>query len=175
MDVTQSTAHLMTPPMSPAMLNRGSVINQGPMALRPSSAGQGLANHSQVSSFSEPLYQNLPQSNQNYLSSGSNYQAMFRTHAQTTPGAFHHRLDRYQQINEQQASRDYYSNSCAVTSFSARPSSNYGNSSNPQEIQSMQFLNASGFNFLNGSGSCQGGAYSSNTPNGSVYSLPQLL
>ncbi|XP_073485230.1 DNA-binding protein RFX6 [Aquarana catesbeiana] len=168
MDVTQSTAHLMTPPMSPAMLNRGSVINQGPMALRPSSAGQGISSHSQVSSFSEPLYQNLPQSNQNYLSSGSNYQAMFRTHAQTTPGAFHHRLDRYQQINEQQASRDYFSNSCAVTSFSARPSSNYGNSSNPQEIQGMQFLNASGFNFLNGSvsGSCQGGAYSSNTPNG---------
>ncbi|XP_072264898.1 DNA-binding protein RFX6 [Pyxicephalus adspersus] len=164
MDVTQSTAHLMTPPMSPAMVNRGSVINQGPMALRPSSAGQGMSSHSQLS---ETLYQSLPQSNQNYFPPGSNYQAMFRAHA---PGAFHHRLDhsRYPQINEQQTSRDYFSNSCAVTSYNAHPSSNYGSSSTPQEMQSMQFLNASGFNFLNGSvsGSCQGGAYSSNTSNG---------
>ncbi|KAM5163414.1 DNA-binding protein RFX6 [Mantella aurantiaca] len=170
MDVAQSTAHLMTPPMSPTMLNRSSVINQGPMALRPSSAGQGISNHSQGSSFSDQLYQNLPHSNQNYLSCGSNYQAMYRAHAQTASGAFHHRLDhnRYPQINEQQTSRDYFSNSCAVTSFSARPPSNYGNSPNAPEIQSMQFLNAGGFNFLNGSvsGSCQGGAYSSNTPNG---------
>ncbi|KAM9316654.1 DNA-binding protein RFX6 [Gastrophryne carolinensis] len=184
MDVSQSTAHLMTPPMSPAMLNRGSVINQGPMVLRPSSVGQRIPSHSQISSFSEPLFQNIPQPNQNYFETGSNYQAMFRAHSQPASDTFHSRLDqsRYAQINEQQASRDYYSNSCAVTSFSVRPSSNYGHSSNPQDMQSMQFLGTSGLNFLNGSvsGSCQGGVYSSNIPNGYYgnnfnYSEPHRL
>ncbi|XP_044147680.1 DNA-binding protein RFX6 [Bufo gargarizans] len=167
MEVSQSTAHLMTPPMSPAILNRGSVINQGPMVLRPSSVGPGIANHAQVSSFSEPLYHSLSEPNQNYFGSGSNYQAMFRTHAQS--GNFQHRLDqtRYPQLNDQQVTRDYFTSSCALTPFSTRPPSNYG-SSNPQEIQNMQFFNSSGFNFVNGatSGSCQGGTYSSNTPNG---------
>ncbi|XP_075720362.1 DNA-binding protein RFX6 [Rhinoderma darwinii] len=169
MEVSQSTAHLMTPPMSPAILNRGSVINQGPMVLRPSSVSAGLTAHSQVSSFSEPLYHNLSEPNQNYFGNGSNYQAMFRAHAQSASGNFQHRLDqsRYPQLNDQQVTRDYFTSSCAVTPFSTRQSSNYG-SSNPQELQGMQFFNSSGFNFLNGaaSGNCQGGTYSSNTSNG---------
>ncbi|XP_068087452.1 DNA-binding protein RFX6 [Hyperolius riggenbachi] len=169
MDASQSTSNLMTPPMSPAMLNRGSVINQGPMALRLSNAGQGVSGHAQVTSFTDPLYQNFPQPNQNYFGIGSNYQAMYQAHAQSASGAFHHRLDhsRYPQINEQQASRDYFSNSCAVTAFNARPS-NYGNSSNPQEIQNMQYVNSSGYNFINGPtpGSCQGGTYATNSSNG---------
>ncbi|XP_056419266.1 DNA-binding protein RFX6 [Hyla sarda] len=167
MDVSQSTSHLMTPPMSPAILNRGSVINQGPMVLRPSSVGPGLTTHSQVSSFSEPLYHNLSEPNQNYFGNGSSYQAMFRTH--TPSGNIQHRLDqsRYAQLNDQQVSQDYFASSCAGTPFTTRPSSNY-RPSNPQEIQGMQFYNSSGFNFINGttSGSCQGGTYSSNTSNG---------
>ncbi|XP_063775403.1 DNA-binding protein RFX6 [Pseudophryne corroboree] len=167
MEVSHSTAHLMTPPMSPTILNRGSVINQGPMALRPSSVGSGIPTHSQASSFSEPLYQNIPQPNQNYFGTSSNYQAMFRAHVQSPSGAFHHRLDqsRYPQLNEQQVPRDYFTNSCAVTPFNTRPSSNYGTSSNTQD---MQFFNTSGFNFLNGSvsGNCPGGGFSSSTSNG---------
>ncbi|KAG8582540.1 hypothetical protein GDO81_008099 [Engystomops pustulosus] len=169
MEVSPSTAHLMTPPMSPAILNRGSVINQGPMVLRPSSVGPGLTTaHSQVSSYSDPLYHNLSETNQSYFGNGSNYQAMFRTHAQ--PGNFQHRLDqsRYPQLSDQQVTRDYFTSSCAVTPFNTRPSSNYG-TSDSQEIQGMQFFNSNGFNFLNGAatGSCQGGTYSSNTANAS--------
>ncbi|KAM3931621.1 DNA-binding protein RFX6 [Leptodactylus fuscus] len=167
MELSQSTPHLMTPPMSPAVLNRGSVINQGPMVLRSSSVGPGLSSHSQVSSFSEPPYHNLSEPNQNYFGNGSNYQAMFRTHAQS--GNFQNRLDqsRYPQLNDQPVTRDYFSSSCAVTPFGTRPSSNYC-SSNPQEIQGMPLFNSGGFNFLNSvpSGSCQGGTYSSNTSNG---------
>ncbi|MEE6511015.1 hypothetical protein FKM82_017194, partial [Ascaphus truei] len=170
MEVSQSTGHLMTPPMSPAMLNRGSVINQGPMTLRPPSVGPVLSTNTQVSSFSEPLYQNLPQANQNYFGTGSNYQAMFRAHTQPSPGAVQHRVDnnRYTPLNEQHLPRDYFTSSCAVSPYNARPSSNYGSSSNAQEIHSMQFLNNGGFNFLSGSvsGSCQGGTFSSNTSNG---------
>lgn len=172
MEVSQSTAHLMTPPMSPAILNRGSVINQGPMVLRPSSVGSGLTAHSQASSFSDTIYHNLTEPNQNYFGNGSNYQTMFRTPTQS--GNFQHRLEqsRYSQLNDQQITRDYFTSSCAGTPFSTRPSSNYG-SSNPQEIHGMQFFNSSGFNVLNGaaSGSCQGGTYSSNTSNGNVYNV----
>ncbi|XP_069829781.1 DNA-binding protein RFX6 [Dendropsophus ebraccatus] len=167
MEVSQSTSHLMTPPMSPAILNRGSVINQGPMVLRPSSVGPGLTSHSQVSSFSEPLYHNLSENNQNYFGNGSNYQTMFRTH--TPSGNFQHRVDqnRFSQLNDQQVTQDYFASSCAGTPFSSRSSSNY-RPSNPQEIQGMQYYNSSGFNFLNAatSGNCQGGTYSSNTSNG---------
>ncbi|CAH2252059.1 DNA-binding RFX6 [Pelobates cultripes] len=169
LEVAQSTGHLMTPPMSPAILNRGSVINQGPMAIRPSSVASVLPTHPQVSSFSEPLFQNLPPPNQNYFGTSSNYQAMFRAHVQPPSGTFHHRVDqnRYTQLNDQQIQRDYYPSSCTMSPYSVHPSSNYGSASNAQETQSMQFLNG-GFNFINGSvpGSCQGGTYSSNTANG---------
>ncbi|KAM4772381.1 DNA-binding protein RFX6 [Rhinophrynus dorsalis] len=168
MDISENTGHLMTPPLSPAMLNRGSVINQGPMALRPSSEGPVLPTNSQVLSFSDPLYQNLPPAN--YFTTGSNHQAMFRAHAQPSSRAFPQRVDhsRYTSLNDQQVSRDYFTSSCSVSPYSARPSSNYGSSSNPQDIHSMQFLNTGGFNFLGGSvaGSCQAGTYSSNTSNG---------
>ncbi|KAM8953733.1 DNA-binding protein RFX6 [Pelodytes ibericus] len=170
LEVAQSTGHLMTPPMSPAMLNRGSVINQGPMVMRPSSVGPVLPTHSQTSSFSEPLFQNNSPQNQNYVGTGSNYQAMFPAHSQPSSGAFPHRMDRsrYTQLNDQQIPRDYFANSCAVSPFSVHPSSNYGSPSNSQEVHSMQFLNTGGFNFINTSvpGTCQGGTYSSNSSNG---------
>ncbi|XP_053566783.1 DNA-binding protein RFX6 [Bombina bombina] len=167
-EVSQNTGHLMTPPMSPAMLNRGSVINQGPMVLRPCSVGPVLPTHSQISSFSEPLYHNIPQTNQNCFGTGTNYQPLFR--AQTSSGTFHQKVDpnRYTPLNEQHISRDYFTSSCAVSPYSSRPSTNYGSTSNAQDIASMQLLNPGGYNFLSGSisGTCQEGTYSSNNSNG---------
>uniref|UniRef100_A0A8B9CL18 Regulatory factor X6 n=1 Tax=Anser brachyrhynchus TaxID=132585 RepID=A0A8B9CL18_9AVES len=169
MELSESTGHLMTPPISPALVSRGSVINQGPMAVRPPSVGPVLSTHSQCSSYSEPLYQTLSQTNQNYYGNNSNYQAMFRTQAHSTPGVYHHRAEhsRFNALSEQQFSRDYFNNSCAVSPYSARSPSSYGPSSMPQDTHSMQFLNTGSFNFLSNSVStCPGATYAPNASNG---------
>ncbi|NWH58344.1 RFX6 protein, partial [Geococcyx californianus] len=169
MELSQSTSHLMTPPISPAMVSRGSVINQGPMAVRPPSVGPVLSTHSQCSSYSEPLYQTLSQTNQNYYGNNSNYQAMFRTQAHSAAGVYPHRADhsRFNALSEQQFSRDYFSNSCAVSPYNARSPSSYGPSSMPQDTQNVQFLNTGSFNFLSNSVSTYpGAAYPANTSNG---------
>ncbi|NXW07470.1 RFX6 protein, partial [Fregetta grallaria] len=169
MELSQSTGHPMTPPISPAMVSRGSVINQGPMAVRPPSVGPVLSTHSQCSSYSEPLYQTLTQTNQNYYGNNSNYQAMFRTQAHSTSGVYHHRAEhsRFNAVSEQQFSRDYFSNSCAVSPYNARSPSSYGPSSMSQDTHNMQFLNTGSFNFLSNSVStCPGAAYPTNASNG---------
>ncbi|NXG69936.1 RFX6 protein, partial [Baryphthengus martii] len=169
MELSQSTGHLMTPPISPAMVSRGSVINQGPMAVRPPSVGPVLSTHSQCSSYSEPLYQTLSQANQNYYGNNSNYQAMFRTQAHSTSGVYHHRAEhsRFNALSEQQFSRDYFSNSCAVSPYTARSPSSYGPSSMSQDTHNMQFLNTGNFNFLSNSVStCPGATYPTNASNG---------
>ncbi|NXE29011.1 RFX6 protein, partial [Ardeotis kori] len=169
MELSQSTGHLMTPPISPAMISRGSVINQGPMAVRPPSAGPVLSTHSQCSSYSEPFYQTLSQTNQNYYGNNSNYQAMFRTQTHSTSGVYHHRAEhsRFNALSEQQFSRDYFSNSCAVSPYNARSPSSYGPSSMSQDTHNIQFLNTGSFNFLNNSVStCPGAAYPANASNG---------
>ncbi|XP_065535193.1 DNA-binding protein RFX6 [Lathamus discolor] len=169
MELSQSTGHLMTPPISPAMVSRGSVINQGPMAVRPPSVGPVLPTHSQCSSYSEPLYQTLSQTNQNYYGNNSNYQTMFRTQAHSTPGVYHHRAEhsRFSALSEQQFSRDYFSNSCAVSPYNARSPSSYGPSSMSQDVHNTQFLNTGSFNFLSNSVStCPGAAYPANASNG---------
>uniref|UniRef100_A0A8C4U7H0 DNA-binding protein RFX6 n=1 Tax=Falco tinnunculus TaxID=100819 RepID=A0A8C4U7H0_FALTI len=169
MELSQSTGHLMTPPISPAMVSRGSVINQGPMAVRPPSVGPVLSTHSQCSSYSEPLYQTLSQTNQNYYGNNSNYQAMFRTQAHSTSGVYHHRAEhsRFNALSEQQFSRDYFSNSCAVSPYNARSPSSYGPSPMSQDAHNMQFLNTGSFNFLSNSVSaCPGAAYPTNASNG---------
>uniref|UniRef100_A0A8C0V3Y1 DNA-binding protein RFX6 n=1 Tax=Cyanistes caeruleus TaxID=156563 RepID=A0A8C0V3Y1_CYACU len=169
MELSQSTGHLMTPPISPAMVSRGSVINQGPMAVRPPSIGPMLSTHSQCSSYSEPLYQTLSQTNQNYYGNNSNYQTMFRTQAHSTSGVYDHRAEpsRFNALSEQQFSRDYFSNSCAVSPYNARSPSSYGPSGMSQDTHNMQFLNTGSFNFLNNSVStCPGTAYPANASNG---------
>ncbi|NXD72856.1 RFX6 protein, partial [Eolophus roseicapillus] len=169
MELSQSTGHLMTPPISPAMISRGSVINQGPMAVRPPSVGPVLSTHSQCPSYSEPLYQTLSQTNQNYYGNNSNYQTMFKTQAHSTPGVYHHRAEhsRFNALSEQQFSRDYFSNSCAVSPYNARSPSSYGPSSMSQDTHNMQFLNTGSFNFLSNSVStCPGAAYPANASNG---------
>ncbi|NXJ63795.1 RFX6 protein, partial [Rostratula benghalensis] len=169
MEMSQSTGPLMTPPISPAMVSRGSVINQGPMAMRPPSVGQVLSTHSQCSSYSEPLYQTLSQTNQNCYGNNSSYQAMFRTQAHSTSGVYHHRAEhnRFNALSEQQFSRDYFSNSCAVSPYNARSPSSYGPSSMSQDTHNVQFLNTGSFNFLSNSVSaCPGAAYPANASNG---------
>ncbi|NWR67475.1 RFX6 protein, partial [Bucorvus abyssinicus] len=169
MELSQSTGHLMTPPISPAMASRGSVINQGPMAVRPPSVGPVLSTHSQCSSYSEPLYQTLSQTNQNYYGNNSNYQAVFRTQAHSTSGVYHHRTEhsRFNTLSEQQFSRDYFGNSCTVSPYNARSPSSYGPSSMSQDTHNMQFLNTGNFNFLSNSVStCPGAAYPANASNG---------
>ncbi|XP_069461341.1 DNA-binding protein RFX6 [Ambystoma mexicanum] len=171
LELSQSTEHLMTPPISPAMASRGSVINQGPMAGRPPSIGPGLSSHLECSSFSDPLYQTLPQTNQGYYANGSNYQAMFRSQAHPPSVVYQHRPEssRYTPLSEHQLTRDFFANSCAVSAYNPRPSSDYESSTNAQETQSVQFLNPGSFNFLSNAtpGSCQGGVtYSPNSTNG---------
>ncbi|KAJ1152291.1 hypothetical protein NDU88_005067 [Pleurodeles waltl] len=170
-ELSQNTGHLMTPPISPALASRGSVINQGPMAGRPSSEGPGLSAHTQCSSYSDPLYQTLSQAPQNYYGNGSSYQAMFRAQAQPHSVVYHHRSEnsRFTPLSEQQLSRDFFTNSCAVSPYNSRTPSDYGSSTNAQDAHSMQFLNTGSFSFLSNSmpGSCQGGpTYSPNGTNG---------
>lgn len=172
MELPQSTGHLMTPPISPALVSRGSVINQGPMAVRPPSVGPVLSTHSQCSSYSEPLYQTLSQNNQNYYGNNSSYQAMFRTQAHSTSGVYHHRAEhgRFSALNEHQFSRDYFNNSCAVTPYSARSPSSYCSSSMTQDAHNMQFLNTGSFNFLSNSApTCPGATYPPNASNGIIH------
>ncbi|XP_065592904.1 DNA-binding protein RFX6 [Cyrtonyx montezumae] len=169
MELPQNTGHLMTPPISPALVSRGSVINQGPMAVRPPSVGPVLSTHSQCSSYSEPLYQTLSETNQNYYGNNSSYQAMFRTQAHSTSGVYHHRAEhsRFSALSEQQFSRDYFNNSCAVSPYSARSPSSYCPSSMTQDAHNMQFLNTGSFNFLSNSAStCPGATYPPNPSNG---------
>ncbi|XP_077157310.1 DNA-binding protein RFX6 isoform X2 [Paroedura picta] len=167
-ELPQSTGHLMTPPISPAMVSRGSVINQGPMAGRPPSVGPPLSAHSHCSSYSETLYQTVPQTNQNFYGVSANYPAMFRTQTHPSSGAYQHRSEpsHYPATNDQRFSRDFFGSSCAVSPYSARSPSNYGSSANIQESHNMPFLNNGGYNFMNNSVTCQGSPYPSNTSNG---------
>nr|XP_056712195.1 DNA-binding protein RFX6 [Euleptes europaea] len=166
-ELSQSTGHLMTPPISPAMVSRGSVINQGPMAGRPPSVGPPLPAHSHCS-YSETLYQTVPQTNQNFYGVGANYPAMFRTQTHPSSGAYQHRPEpsHYTATNEQRFSRDFFSSSCAVSPYNARSPPNYGSSANIQESHNMQFLNNGSYNFMNNTVTCQESPYPSNASNG---------
>ncbi|KAM6467733.1 DNA-binding protein RFX6 [Liasis olivaceus] len=170
-DLSRSTAHLITPPISPAIVSRGSVINQGPMAARPSSVGPPLSAHSHCSSYSEHLYQTVPQTNQNFYGVGASYPPMFRAQTHPPSGAYPQRAEPslFPAVNEQQRfSRDYFSSSCAVSPYSTRSPPLYGSSSATQETHCMQFLNNGGYNFMNNTttSSCQGSSYSTAASNG---------
>ncbi|XP_070595678.1 DNA-binding protein RFX6 [Erythrolamprus reginae] len=170
-DLSQSTAHLITPPISPAMVSRGSVINQGPMAARPSNVGPSLPAHSHCSSYSEYLYPTVPQTNQNFYGVGASYPAMFRAQTHPPSGSCSQRAESSlcPAANEQQRfSRDYFNSSCAVSSYSARSLPLYGASSAAQDTHCMQFLNNGSCNFVNSTttSSCQGSSYSTAASNG---------
>ncbi|XP_042525208.1 DNA-binding protein RFX6 [Dipodomys spectabilis] len=170
MELSQSAGHLMTPPISPATASRGSVINQGPMAGRPSSVGPVLTVPSHCSTYPEPGYPTLPQANHDFYAASPNYQTVFRAQPHPSSGLYPHRSEhgRCMAWTEQQLSRDFFGGSCAGSPYNSRPPSSYGQSSHAQESHTMQFLNTGGFNFLSNAGtaSCQGAAVPSNSPNG---------
>ncbi|XP_071019617.1 DNA-binding protein RFX6-like [Oncorhynchus clarkii lewisi] len=166
MDFSQNSGPLMTPPISPAMANRGSVINQGPMAVIPQIACTTIQPHISCQAFPDTMYQSLPSSSPSYYPTTSNYQAVFRpqTHAQAP--AYHTRSDssHYPSFSEQHLAKDYFNSSCAVSPYSSRPTSNYSTVPDPgMETQGVQLLDSGGYNFvmsgLNSSG-CQESAYS---------------
>ncbi|XP_015356088.1 DNA-binding protein RFX6 [Marmota marmota marmota] len=170
MELSQGTGNLMTPPISPAMASRGSVINQGPMAGRPPSVGPVLSVPSHCSTYPETIYPTLSQNNHDFYGANSNYQTVFRAQPHPTPGLYPHRAEhgRCMAWTEQQLSRDFFSGSCAGSPYNSRPPSSYGPSSHAQDSHSMQFFNTGSFNFLNNTGaaSCQGATLPSNSPNG---------
>ncbi|XP_035801987.2 DNA-binding protein RFX6 [Amphiprion ocellaris] len=138
MDFSQVSGPLMTPPISPAALvHRGSVINQGPMAGRPltSSSSSSTCSSSCLSSFSamtqpspcssypEALYHCLPQTSAGYFppassSSTPNYQTALRpqtqnqclasVQSQASSLACH--LSRYPSFNDQHLTKDMFYN-----------------------------------------------------------------
>lgn len=169
-ELSQSTGHLMTPPISPAIASRGSVINQGPMAGRPSSVGTALSAPTHCPTYAEPIYPTLPPANHDFYGTNSNYQTVFRAQSHPASSLYAHRAEngRCMAWTEQQLSRDFFGGSCAGSPYNSRPPSGYGPSPPTQEPHSMQFLNTGSFNFLSnaGTGSCQGAALPSNSPNG---------
>ncbi|GCB67974.1 hypothetical protein scyTo_0008155 [Scyliorhinus torazame] len=169
MELSHSNGHVITPPLSPTLGNRGSVINQGPMAVRSQNGNSGLSAHTHCHAYPDSLYQTLSQPNQNYYGSNSNYQTMFRNQTHASPAVYHQRADssRFSPFNEQPVSRDYFSSSCAVSPYNSRAPSNFGPSSNPQEAHNMQLLNAGTYNFLGNSvASCQGASFPVTGSNG---------
>ncbi|EPQ03179.1 DNA-binding protein RFX6 [Myotis brandtii] len=170
MELSQSSGHLMTPPTSPAMASRGSVINQGPMAGRPPSVGPILSAPPHCSTYPEPIYPTLPQANHDFYGTNSNYQTVFRAQPHPPSGLYPHRPEhgRCMAWSEQQLSRDFFSGSCAGSPFNSRPPSSYGPSPHSQDPHSMQFLNTGSFNFLSNAGaaSCPGATLPPNSPNG---------
>uniref|UniRef100_A0A5F8AA61 DNA-binding protein RFX6 n=1 Tax=Macaca mulatta TaxID=9544 RepID=A0A5F8AA61_MACMU len=170
MELSQNAGHMMTPPISPAMASRGSVINQGPMAGRPPSVGPILSAPSHCSTYPEPIYPTLPQANHDIYSTSSNYQTVFRAQPHPTSGLYPHHTEhgRCMAWTEQQLSRDFFSGSCAGSPYNSRPPSSYGPSLQAQDSHNMQFLNTGSFNFLSNTGaaSCQGATLPPNSPNG---------
>ncbi|XP_051880863.1 DNA-binding protein RFX6 [Pristis pectinata] len=168
MELAHNNGHVITPPLSPALGNRGSVINQGPMAVRSQNGSSALSVHTHCHSYPDSLYQTLPQPGQNFYGTSSNYQTMFRNQTHASAAVYQHRVDpsRFTSFNEQPVSRDFFRSSCAVSPYNSRPPSNFGSSSNPQEPHNLQLLNAGTFNFLGNSVACQGASFSSTGSNG---------
>ncbi|XP_005389176.2 PREDICTED: DNA-binding protein RFX6 [Chinchilla lanigera] len=169
MELSQSSGPLMTPPISPAMASRGSVINQGPMAERPPSVGAALPVTPHCSAYPEAIYPALPQAAHDFYGANCSYQTVFRAQPHASSGLYPRaEHSRYMVWTEQQLPRDFFSSSCAGSPYSSRPPSSYGPSPHAQESHSMQFVNTGSFNLLSSSGtaSCEGATLPSNSPNG---------
>ncbi|XP_028809146.1 DNA-binding protein RFX6 isoform X2 [Denticeps clupeoides] len=161
LDFSQTSGPLMTPPTSPAMVSRGSVINQGPAAGRPHS-GCPMQPHLSCQTFPEAMYQNT----------AGYYQPPFRPQAHAQSPAYPTRSDvgRYSTFGDQPLPKDCFGGSCAVSPYNPRPLSGYGGNSGA-DAQGGQLLDSGGYGFggsgLSGGG-CQSLAYSS-TGHGGYY------
>uniref|UniRef100_A0A672YFP7 DNA-binding protein RFX6 n=1 Tax=Sphaeramia orbicularis TaxID=375764 RepID=A0A672YFP7_9TELE len=184
-DFSQVSGPLMTPPISPAALvHRGSVINQGPMAGRPLTSSSSssssstsssssclsslsaLTQPSPCSSYPETLYHCLPQTSSAYFPPAS---------------SLGYPLSRYPSFNDQHLTKDIFyghhhpslhhssssSSSNCLTPYGSvvRSTSSYGSASDP--VQADQGLDpqildsAEGFGFVGAGlnppgGGCQG-------------------
>uniref|UniRef100_A0A8C4RLV6 DNA-binding protein RFX6 n=1 Tax=Erpetoichthys calabaricus TaxID=27687 RepID=A0A8C4RLV6_ERPCA len=184
-ELSHNNASLMTPPISPAVINRGSVINQGPMVMRSQSGCPAVPEHASCASYSDPsLFQNLSQSNQSYYPSNPSYQAVFRAQTQQPSLIYQHRAEtsRFSSFSDQQLSKDYFSSSCAVSPYNSKTVTSF--SSPPDsttDTHNMQVVNSSNFSFIGSplGGSCQGASYSASASNGyygnTSYSESQRL
>ncbi|XP_060720942.1 DNA-binding protein RFX6 [Tachysurus vachellii] len=158
LDYSQSCGPLITPPNSPAMANRGSVINQGPMAVRSPISCPAQSN-APCQTFSDGMYQSLPAST--YYSSSSTYQPTSLTQIHTPPSGYQSRSEcsRYPSFSSQQLVKDCFGSSCSGVApvYSSRASSgSYPSSSEPTiEMQGVQLMDY-GF-----TGGCSGPAYTS--------------
>ncbi|XP_023285755.1 DNA-binding protein RFX6 [Seriola lalandi dorsalis] len=165
MDFSQISGPLMTPPISPAALvHRGSVINQGPMAGRLLPA---MTQPSPCSSYPETLYHCLPQTSSSYFppassSSTSNYQPALRPQTQnqclasvqSQASSLAYQLSRYPSFNDQQLTKDLFYNhhhhhppssvhhsssstNCSLTPYASavRPTSSYSSGSDPVQTE----------------------------------------
>ncbi|KAG7316359.1 hypothetical protein KOW79_019900 [Hemibagrus wyckioides] len=112
LDYSQSSGPLITPPISPAMANRGSVINQGPMAVR-SPVSCPVQSHAPCQTFPDTMYQSLSAST--YYSSSSTYQPTSLTQTHTPPSVYQARSEcsRYPSFSGQQLAKDCFGSSCS--------------------------------------------------------------
>ncbi|XP_061100047.1 DNA-binding protein RFX6 [Conger conger] len=167
MDYSQGSGPLMTPPISPALVNRGSVINQGPMAVRPQSSCGTLQPHLPCQAFpGDAVYQNLPpHTGPGYYPAAPGYQPLFRPQTQGLSPAYQARADagRYPSFSEQPPqSKDYYSSSCAMSPYGPRALAFSGPTDLGEDPQSAPILDPAGYAFMGnglGGAACQGGAY----------------
>ncbi|XP_041951274.1 DNA-binding protein RFX6 [Alosa sapidissima] len=163
LDFSQGSGPLMTPPVSPALVNRGSVINQGPMAPQP---------HLPCQACPDAVYQGLALANSGFYPPSTTYQPAFRPQAHSQMPAYSMRSDggRYTPFGEQPVAKDCFNTSCAVSSYNPRGAVGY--SATPDtavEAQGAQLLDSGGYSFvssgLNG-GACQGLTYTSTGSSG---------
>ncbi|XP_016118455.1 DNA-binding protein RFX6-like, partial [Sinocyclocheilus grahami] len=150
MDYSQNSATLMTPPISPAMINRSSVINQGAMAVRPQSS---CPIQPQVScqTFSDSMYQSLHNASSGSYPSSSYYQPVFRAQTHTPTSAYQGRAEsaRYAPFSGHQLTKDCFSSSCAVSPYSSRvAATGYAASGDPvMDTEGVQLLDSTAYSF----------------------------
>ncbi|XP_072512645.1 DNA-binding protein RFX6 [Salminus brasiliensis] len=162
LDYTQSSGPLITPPISPAMANRGSVINQGPMAVR-SQSSCSIQSHVPCQAFPETMCQNLPNSTSSYYPNSSAYQSTCLPPTHTPTSAYQARSEggRYASFSGQQLAKDCFSSSCSALPYSSRIlSASYSSAADPTiEVQGVQLLDTGGYSSVGGG--CSGPAYTS--------------
>ncbi len=150
MDYSQNSAPLMTPPISPAMINRSSVINQGPMAVRPQSSCP-IQPQVPCQTFSDSMYQSLHNASSGSYPSSSYYQPVFRAQTHTPTSAYQARAEsgHYAPFSGHQLTKDCFSSSCTMSPFSSRvAATGYAASGDPvMDTEGVQLLDSTAYSF----------------------------